>query len=438
MTMALLAVIYLAFISLGLPDSLLGAAWPAMGPALDVPVSWAGGISMTISAGTIVSALLSERTTLRFGAGPVTAVSTIISAASLIGFSLAPNYWWLIALAIPFGLGAGAIDAALNNYVAVHYQSRHMNWLHSMWGVGALIGPYVMGYAISSGHGWASGYRWIGFIQFAIAALLLVSLPLWAAVRRHQRKQDAARLAQVANATDAVSDAVEPGVGATPGTASSSSSASGSATPDAQPDAATPLGLRAAFRITGVPEILCMFFCYCSLEQTCMLWSATYLNQGKGLDAAFAAGMASLFFIGMTAGRFLSGFIAMRFNDPTMIRAGQVLIVVGIVLLLLPIDAQWCALAAFIVLGLGCAPIYPSVIHSTPVYFGVRNSQAIVGMQMAFAYTGSMLCPALFGLLAQYVSVLLLPWYLVLFLVMMVIMHRRLRRLHPDAFARSL
>lgn len=383
----LLAVIYIAFISLGLPDAVLGAAWPTMSGDLHAPISWAGGISMTISAGTIVSALLSDRMTLRFGAGKVTAVSVALTAFALFGFSISPNYWMLLLFAIPYGLGAGGVDAALNNYVAIHYESRHMSWLHAMWGLGALLGPYIMASALGAGHGWAWGYRTISILQVVLTAVLVLSLPLW----KTRTAQD----------TEGTTEGDGP---------------------------RKPLGIRGVLAIRGAREILVMFFCYCALESTAMLWASSYMALGKGIDKTTAAMWGSLFCIGITVGRLASGFLTMKLSDPAMIRLGQALVLAGIVIMLLPLPQHIGTIAGLMVVGLGCAPIYPCVIHSTPVYFGKDKSQAIVGMQMACAYVGSMCMPPVFGLIAQHISVNLFPWYLVVFLVLMVIMHETLRK----------
>lgn len=389
----LLAVIYVAFISLGLPDAVLGAAWPTMSVDLGAPISWAGGISMTISAGTIVSALLSDRMTLHFGAGKVTVVSVALTALALFGFSVAPNYWVLILLAIPYGLGAGGVDAALNNYVAIHYESRHMSWLHAMWGIGALTGPYVMGFALGAGQGWPWGYRYISILQVALTAILIFSLPLW-------KKRSEAKTGEVSGESD--------------GTVND--------------ETRKPLGVRGVLAIRGAKEILVMFFCYCALESTAMLWGSSYMVLGKGIDKTTAAMWASLFCIGITVGRLASGFLTMKFNDPTMIRLGQALVLTGIVSMLLPLPYNIGTIVGLMIIGLGCAPIYPCVIHSTPAYFGEDKSQAIVGMQMACAYVGSMCMPPVFGLIAQHISVLWFPLYMFVFLVLMVIMHESLRK----------
>ena len=389
----LLAVIYVAFISLGLPDAVLGAAWPTMGTDLNAPVSWEGGISMTISAGTIVSALLSDRMTLRFGAGKVTVVSVALTAFALFGFSIAPNYWMLLLFAIPYGLGAGGVDASLNNYVAIHYESRHMSWLHAMWGLGTLLGPYIVAYALGAGQGWW-GYRYISILQIALTAVLVFSLPLW----KTRTAQD----------TEETTEGDGP---------------------------RKPLGIRGVLAIRGAREILVMFFCYCALESTAMLWASSYMVLGKGIDKTTAAMWGSLFCIGITVGRLASGFLTMKLNDPAMIRLGQALVLTGIVIMLLPLPHNIGTIAGLMVIGLGCAPIYPCVIHSTPAYFGEDKSQAIVGMQMACAYVGSMCMPPLFGLIAQHVSVNLFPFYLVVFLALMVAMHETLRRKCGDRAA---
>ena len=403
MASLLLAVIYVAFISLGLPDALLGAAWPTMSQDLAVPVSWAGGISAIISMFTIVSALLSDRMTLRFGTGRITAVSVALTAMALAGFSVAPNYWVLLLIAVPYGLGAGGVDAALNNYVAIHYESRHMSWLHCMWGVGASIGPYIMGYALSNGQGWPWGYRYIAILQIVLTVILVLSLPLW---------QSRGRAVAEVNGGD--------------------SAAGEGAEADATSPAGAerkPLGVAGVLAIRGAKEILIMFFCYCAIESTAGLWASSYMVMHAGVDKVTAANWASLFYVGITVGRALSGFLTMRFRDPVMIRIGQVLVLLGVVTMFLPLPHHMGVVAGLIIVGLGCAPIYPCVIHSTPAYFGEENSQAIVGVQMACAYFGTLLMPPLFGVIAQYVTISLYPWYLLLFLVLMVIMHERLRKL---------
>ncbi|UQA79212.1 MFS transporter [Gardnerella vaginalis] len=384
----LLAIIYLAFISLGLPDALLGSAWPTMSHDIGAQISWAGGISMVISAGTIVSALLSDRMTKRFGAGKVTFVSVALTALALLGFSFAPNYIVLILLAIPYGLGAGGVDAALNNYVALHYESRHMSWLHCMWGIGASAGPYVMGFALSHGLGWSAGYQYIAIVQVILTVILFISLPLWNNRKAHEL-QKSIQISKEYSKT---------------------------------------LSFAEVLRIPGAKNILIMFFCYCAIEQTAGLWASSYMVLYGSVSRVVAAGWASLFYVGITAGRFISGFLTMRFNDETMIRLGQLVMILGILVLLLPLPNHIALVAGFVIIGLGCAPIYPCVIHSTPHYFGADKSQAIVGMQMASAYIGSMLMPAIFGFIGQNMSMSLLPAYLIILLSIMAFMHMQLLR----------
>ncbi len=395
----LLAVIYIAFISLGLPDSLLGSAWPTMSHDLGAPLSWAGGISMVISAGTIISALLSDRMTLRFGVGKVMLTSVATTAAALL------------LMAIPYGLGAGGVDAALNNYVAIHYASRHMSWLHCMWGVGASLGPYIMGFALTRGQGWSWGYRYIAILQVVLTVVLTLSLPLWKG-----------RTAAVAGADSGVD------IGAMREKSDVSESADGSHASVKRTQPVKPLGFRQIVAIPGAKSVFVTFFCYCAVESTAGLWASSYMVLHHGLDAKTAASWASLFYVGITIGRALSGFMTMRFNDPTMIRIGQTIMLCGIVLLMVPFPGQIMALVGLILVGLGCAPIYPCIIHSTPAYFGADKSQAIVGVQMASAYVGALAVPPLFGLIADHTSISLYPIFLLLILVIMVMMHELLRR----------
>lgn len=367
----LLAIIYVAFISLGLPDSLIGSGWPAMHTALNVPTSYAGIITMLISANTIISSLLSDRLTRRFGTGKVTTASVATTALALFGFSMSPHFGWLCVWAIPYGLGAGAVDAALNNYVALHYQSRQMNWLHCFWGVGAAISPYVMSFALTHNWGWQSGYRIIGIVQAVLTVVLVFSLPLW--VRRQ-------------NTTS--------------------------------PTAAK-LTTRELFALPGLPQVLVTFLAYCALEATAGIWAASYLVQARGVSVATAAKFAALFYMGITLGRFLSGFIANRLGDRRMIWLGSAVLSGGIILVWLPLPVT-AALCGLLIIGLGCAPIYPTIIHETPTNFGADHSQAVIGLQMAIAYVGSTFAPPLFGLLAGAGGIALFPVYLAGFTVVMM------------------
>ena len=376
----LLAIIYLSFISLGLPDALLGAAWPIMSQEFAVPVSYAGGISLIIAMGTVVSSLQSDRLTKWLGAGKVTAFSVALTALALFGFSVSREYWQLCLWAIPYGLGAGSVDASLNNYVALHYASRHMSWLHCMWGLGASIGPYIMGLALSGGMGWNRGYGIISVIQVVLTVAIFLSLPLW-----KKRKDE----------------------------------------PAENGEKAKPLTMKQIFAIPGAKEVMLAFFCYCALEQTCILWGSSYFVLQNGLDEETAASLAALFMLGLTFGRFLNGFLTYKMNDTNLIRLGQGIIGLGVLTMLLPLG-ELAAMIGLSLMGLGCAPIYPCIIHSTPEHFGEENSQALIGVQMASAYVGICCMPPLFGLLANTIGVFLLPWYTGGILILMAVMCERL------------
>ena len=379
----LLALIYMAFISLGLPDGLLGAAWPAIREEMAVPEAYMGIVSMIISGGTILSSLFSDKITRRLGAGRVTAFSVMLTALALFGFSVSKEFYWLCLFGIPYGLGAGGVDAALNNYVALHYSSRHMSWLHCSWGVGAAIGPYIMGFALGTQYGWPLGYRVVFLLQMTLTAVLFLSLPLWK--RRSQNTADTAA-----------------------------------------EDYEAPIGVRDAVKIRGVKAILLAFFSYCALESTASLWASSYLVDHHGMDKPAAATFSLLYFAGITVGRFLNGFVADKFGDKTMIRVG--LTIQGVALGLILIPSLYTALAGLCLLGLGCAPVYPSIIHSTPTHFGRENSHAIVGIQMAFAYCGATFMPPVFGLVAQYIHVGLFPVFMAVFAALEIAMTERVDR----------
>ena len=383
MIQLLLAIIYLAFISLGLPDSLLGSAWPMMYTQFHVPLSYAGIVSMIIALGTVISSLQSDRLTLKLGTGKVTAISVAMTAFALFGFSLSNKFWMICFWAIPYGLGAGSVDASLNNYVALHYESRHMSWLHCMWGIGAAAGPYVMGYALTGGQGWNMGYRYIAILQVVLTVILFASLPLW-----KERKQTA-----------------DENTG----------------------EKRKPIPLKSILKIHGAKEVLICFFCYCAIEQTSGLWASSFLHLYKGVPKDKAASYAAMFFVGITVGRAISGFITMKLNDTEMIRLGEVLILIGVFVMFIPGKAE-ITLAGLILIGLGCAPIYPCIIHSTPEHFGEDKSQAIIGVQMAFAYMGILLMPPLFGVIANVITVALLPVYILILLILMFAMHEALNK----------
>ncbi len=381
MASLLLAMIYIAFISLGLPDSLLGSAWPVMHIELNASLSSAGVVTMIISASTIVSSLMSDKLTHKLGTGAVVAISVLFTAAAMLGFSFSSRFWMLCVLAVPYGLGAGAIDAALNNYVALHYSSRHMSWLHCCWGIGATISPYIMGACLAGTSGWAGGFRIVSIVQFAITLLMFIALPLW-------KNKKAVTLSNVDEKQ------IEP----------------------------VHLSMLQVLKKRGVLLVFIAFFSYCAVEQTAMLWAGSYFVQKYDIAADQAANYASFIFIGITAGRAISGFISKKLGDKRLIRLGTSIAIIGIILLFLPLKTHVCALVGFIVIGLGCAPIYPSIVHSTPSNFGKKYSQSIIGIQMAFAYLAFTFMPPLFGLIAQYVTISLLPTFLIIFALLMFVL----------------
>ena len=373
MYLLLLAIIYLAFISLGLPDSLLGSAWPTIRTDFDVPLSYMGLVSMIISGGTIFSGLMSERITKKFGTRVVTTASTLLTAVALFGFSTTTDFYQMCLWAIPYGLGAGAIDAALNNYVALYYSSRHMSWLHCFWGVGTIISPYIMSYALTHTV-WTNGYRMVSYLQFGIVIVLLLTFQLWKINKVNERTEQNTEV----------------------------------------------LGLKGALKIKGVPYLLTAFFAYCAAEATTMLWASSYLEGTRGVSKDKAAALGALFFIGITVGRFLAGFISDKLGDNRMIRIGTAIALSGVVCTAVPVEIV--TMLGFIIIGLGCAPVYPCIIHSTPANFGAENSQGIIGIQMASAYVGSTFMPPVFGLIANHVSLKLMPLYLAFFLALLLVM----------------
>ena len=376
----LLSIIYLAFISLGLPDSLLGAGWPVISQNLNVPISYAGIVSMIIAACTIFSSLISNKITHKIGVGLVTVISVGLTAGALLGTSIAPNFLSICLWSIPYGLGAGGVDAALNNYVALHFKARHMSWLHCFWGIGASISPYIMGYCLLNNNDWRGGYSTVSFIQFCLFVFILVALPVL--IKTNKKNVQTNHLDSTNNHYVSIKDAL---------------------------------------KIQGVPFILISFFSYCALETTAGLWATTYLNTYRGIDADIAARFASLFYLGITFGRFINGFLAEKIGDKRTIRGSIIILGIGVVMIMIPLSSDLLSLAGLIVVGLGCAPIYPSIIHSTPYNFGKENSQAIVGIQMASAYTGSTFMPLIFGLLVPHISVSIYPFYLFIFVIIMLV-----------------
>ena len=389
MTHFLLIIIYISFIGLGLPDGLLGAAWPSMYGELMVPVSYAGTISMIITLGTVFSSLSSDYLTYKLGTGRITAISTGMTAFALLGFSVSNSYLMLCLMAIPYGLGAGGIDAAINNYVALHYSSKHMSWLHCMWGLGAMIGPYIMGYILSGGQHWSTGYRYVGFLQLTLTTVLIFTLPIWKGRIMVQDSEDPESMHK-----------------------------------------SEPLPLSQIIQIPGAKEIMIAFFCHCALEQTALLWAGSYFVLNEGFGNEIAAFYASAYFIGVTIGRGICGFITERFTDTQLIRIGSIITGVGLFLMMLPLH-PYIAVFGYILVGLGCAPIYPCIIHATPLLFGPERSQSLIGVQMASAYIGSTVMPPIFGLIAEHIHIGLLPYILAVTLILMAIMYEKLlRKLH--------
>jgi fucose permease len=373
----LLIIIYLSFISLGLPDSLLGSAWPSMYGGLNVPLHYAGYISMIIAGGTVISSIFSEKIIRRFGTGIVTALSVSMTAVALLGFSFSTAFVLLCLWAVPLGLGAGSVDAALNNYVALHYKAKHMSWLHCFWGVGASLGPIIMSLYLINRNSWNMGYRTIGLLQCCLVAILFITISLWGKNKP-----------QNSNEKNEISKGIK---------------------------------LKELFHIAGVKQILVAFFCYCSLETTAGLWGSSFLVMEKNISPEIAARWISLYYIGITFGRFISGFLTMKLNNRQMVRLGQTLIACGIIALILPVG-RMLLLPGFFIIGLGCAPIYPSLLHETPRNFGSEKSQAIMGIQMASAYIGTTFMPPLFGRMTSYLGFIFFPIFIGGILILNVIM----------------
>lgn len=382
-----LIIIYITFISLGLPDSLLGASWAVMRADLNADFAVAGIISMVISGGTILSSLLSERILKKFRTGPVVVVSVTMTAAALLGFSISPSVIWLLICAVPLGLGAGSIDTGLNNYVAVNYKPHHMSWLHCFWGIGALGSPLIMAQFIQNGGNWRGGYVFVGVIQFCLAAMLLATLPQW--LKREPK----------------------------------------SPAPEELPPAGAPTAASSVLSIPGVPLALVTFFFYCGIEAITGLWGASYLIESQGLPPATAARWVSFFFIGITAGRFLTGFLTMKLTSKQLIRYGEIIMLASGAMLILPLPRIF-SLVGIGLLGFGCGPVFPCMLHETPHRFGLDKSQKIIGIQMASAYTGSTFLPPVFGYIASnFFSVKMYPPVIFAFAVITLLACERLNRI---------
>ena len=403
----LLLIIYLSFISLGLPDALLGSAWPIMHEELKVPLSYSGSVYMLISCCTILSSLKSESLNRRFGTGKITAFSVLLTALAIFGFSMSRSFYMLLLFAIPYGLGAGSVDAALNHYVALHYSSRHMNWLHCMWGIGASIGPYIMGFVLQRGYSWSKGYLLIGILQAGLTFLLFLSLGLW-----KEKEEDMNDLVKV-----------EMHEGA---------------------EGKKAMSFREIFRIPGAKECIVSFFFYCAIEQTIGLWSGSFMVYSLRIDAKLAASLVALFYFGITFGRFLAGIFSAKWKDEELILGGIAILFLGIVLLfpaglfsgnrLFGMELrQIFVVLSLLFMGLGCAPIYPAIIHSTPYNFGAENTSALIGKQMASAYIGSLSLPPIFGVLAKNFGTELFPFYAVVLGIAMLYMYKQLLKKTKEA-----
>ncbi len=389
----LLVIIYFAFISLGLPDGMLGAAWPVMRADFSMPLGSAGFVSMAISGSTILSALFSTKLIKKWGTGFLTAISVLLTALALLGFSLTPSFWFLFLLAIPLGLGAGAVDSGLNEYVAEHYKASHMNFLHSFWGVGALSGPVIMGLFLQTQNSWRGSYRLVSIIQFVLVALLFISLPVWAS--QSKKSKTARELEQGANNTDKES-------------------------------------LKEVLKKKGVKGVLAGFMLYTGLESTMGLWGASYLKEVLDFTADRAALWVSLYYGGITAGRFLSGLFAIKFNNRVLLKTGAIIILSGTTLLaasLINAMPEWTALAGFIIIGLGCAPMFPGMLHETPVRFGKKHAQTLMGIQMAVAYTSVTLLPPFFGWTATLFSTALLPFIAFIYAAGLFLLNERTNKI---------
>ena len=373
MATILLVFIYIFYIGLGVPDSLLGAAWTAIYSELSVPVSYASFISSIISCGTVFSSLFSTRVIAKLGTPRVTVLSTSLTAIALLGFSCSHNFLWLCICGIPLGIGAGSIDTALNNYVALHYTSMQINFLHCFYGVGVTVSPYLMSLALSDNMNWRGGYRTVFFIQLTIAALSVISLPIWKKVKQALPQEEPIRV----------------------------------------------LSLSQMLRRRKIWASCGVFLGISSLESTCLIWGSTYLSESVGMSADVAAALITFYFIGMTVGRLLSGLLTIKYSDWQIIFSGQAVIFVAIILLLMQTNAIITALGLFLI-GLGNGPIFPNITHLTPGLYSKETSQSIIGIEMAFSNLSIMLTPILFGVVTTYTGVAIFPKFLLIMFLIMI------------------
>ncbi len=373
---SLLVIIYAAFISLGLPDSVLGSAWPSIRTEMGAPLALAGYISMTVQAGTIVSSLMSNRLIARFGVGRVTFVSVLMTAAGLLGMAFEPNVWFMFLCAIPLGLGGGSVDAAINNFVALHYAAKHMSWLHCFWGIGATAGPLILSFRLAGGASWRSADGIISAIQVALVIILFFSLPLWKrAEKPANQDQKGEKQVYITN--------------------------------------------REALRLPLAKPVLLGFTLFCAVETTCGLWASSYLHEARGLTADQASMGASAFYAAITIGRLISGFATAKISGEKLIRIGQCVCIAGAILMMLPLPSTFALIGVFLI-GLGTAPIYPNMLHLTPRRFGEQYSQAITGLEMSFAYVGSTLLTPLFGQIASLTKMNIYPCFLLFYTILMM------------------
>lgn len=387
MMLLLLGIIYLVFIGIGLPDGLLGSAWPLMRIEMAVPLSYAGVISLLISGGTIISSFLNGKLAKKWGTGILAFFSVLLSAAALLGFFALPGFWWLCLAAMALGLGAGAVNAAMNSFIALHYSARHMNWLHCFWGVGATIGPLVMSAALAGNGNWRSGYLTIALFQFALVLILALALPLW-------------------KKTPVMPSAA-----------------------DHNPDE---LKLRAIFAMRGVKPALGTFFAYCAAEVTVGLWGSSYLVTARFLPAETAAKWISMYFLSITAGRFISGFALKKLNIISLSRLGQWVGLAGVIILILPLPV-WLSMIGLILIGIGLSPVIPGMLHNTPGWFGKPATHSLIGIQMAFAFAGGTILPPLFGLLAGAAGLGTFPYAILFLTAAIIIASERVNRIGTAA-----
>lgn len=390
MTTILLIVIYICFMGLGLPDSLFGTSWPAIYPEFDLPVSYANFATTINCLGTIVASLCSARIIKKLGTGSVTVLSTGLTAAALLGIAFSENYLWICLFSIPLGLGAGAIDTALNNYVAMYYNATHMNFLHCFYGVGISLSPYLMSLALADDSAWRDGYYMVFFIQTGITLIALIAMPLWKRVKFADCSS--------ANTADQATN-----------------------------DEMIVLSYKEMLKHPGIITACFAFMGSCALEALANIWGATYLVNAKGYFADEAAKLLMLYYVGFTLGRFLSGIFAKKLNLWTITYTGLGFCFVGVVLMFLPLPGI-CSAIGLCLIGLGIGPFFPNLTHLTPSLFGKQISQSVIGAQMAASYVAYLLLPLLFGQVARHISIGLYPVFLAVMFGITIVCLMKLQR----------